>query len=237
MLEISVIVPTYNEEKNIERCLKALCNQTFPRKKYEIIVVDGQSKDRTVKIAKKYARVVQQKSWGVGGARNDGVKLAKGKIIATTDADTVVPENWLERIEKNFRERSIVAVFGPLLPMKKKGLYEFAFWIGNLLLYLSSRSELHHNICGANAAFKKQAFLKVGGFKNLPVCDDVEISIPLKKIGRVYFDKKMAVKYSTRRLEKFGLLETVHVWLTNLRRLLQNKIDYSFDSSYIRQEY
>jgi len=88
---ISVIVPTYNEEKNIERCLKSLENQTIPRNKFEVIIVDGQSKDRTVEIAKKYAdKVIQQKSKGVGGARNDGVEIARGNIIAVTDADSIL---------------------------------------------------------------------------------------------------------------------------------------------------
>ncbi len=48
---ISIVVPTYNEEKNIERCLKALTNQTIPRDQIEIIVVDGNSHDRTREIA------------------------------------------------------------------------------------------------------------------------------------------------------------------------------------------
>ena len=52
---ISVIVPTYNEEESIASCLESLCNQTIPRGAYEIIVVDGNSKDRTREIAAKYA--------------------------------------------------------------------------------------------------------------------------------------------------------------------------------------
>ena len=76
---ITVVVPTYNEEKNIERCLQALAKQTISRDSYEIIVVDGNSKDKTSEIAAKYAdKVLQQVSSGVGGARNDGAKAAKG---------------------------------------------------------------------------------------------------------------------------------------------------------------
>ena len=82
MVKISVIIPTYNEEKNIIRTLYYLSRQTLPRKNYEIIIVDGGSKDRTVEIALKYAdKVIKQKSKGVGGARNDGAIIAKGEII------------------------------------------------------------------------------------------------------------------------------------------------------------
>ncbi|MBI4896489.1 MAG: glycosyltransferase, partial [Candidatus Aenigmarchaeota archaeon] len=75
---ISVVIPTYNEEKNIEQCLLNIAHQTIPRHAYEIIVVDGKSKDKTRQIAEKYAdKIIIQTSQGVGGARNDGVATAK----------------------------------------------------------------------------------------------------------------------------------------------------------------
>jgi len=102
---ISVVVPTYNEERNIEKCLKSLSEQTIPRESFEVIVVDGQSKDRTTEIAKKFAeKVIQQVSKGVGGARNDGVRIAEGNIIATTDADCEANNQWLETILEEFKE-------------------------------------------------------------------------------------------------------------------------------------
>ena len=70
---ISVIIPSYNEEANIARCLHSLLKQTIPREQYEIIVVDGNSKDKTREIAERYADLVFiQTSTKVGGARNDG---------------------------------------------------------------------------------------------------------------------------------------------------------------------
>jgi glycosyltransferase involved in cell wall biosynthesis len=74
---ISVVIPTFNEEANIAQCLVSLTHQTIPRTEYEIIVVDGGSKDNTCEIAKKYAdQVFTQTSRKVGGARNDGVMAA-----------------------------------------------------------------------------------------------------------------------------------------------------------------
>ena len=84
---ISVVVPTYNEEKNIERCLQSLHSQTIPRESIEIIVVDGDSLDRTREIAEPLAdKVIIQTSIGVGGARNDGFNVAEAPLVATTDA-------------------------------------------------------------------------------------------------------------------------------------------------------
>ena len=99
MADISVIIPTYNEEKAIAHTLAHIGNQTIPRSNYEIIVVDGGSRDRTREIASKYAdQVIMQKSKAVGGARNDGVESATGRVVVHTDADVVVPRDWLKNI-------------------------------------------------------------------------------------------------------------------------------------------
>jgi Glycosyltransferases involved in cell wall biogenesis len=98
---ISVIIPALNEEDVIEYCLQSLENQNY--KNFEIIVVDGGSKDRTVEIAEKYARVIKQKSKTIGGARKEGTLAAKGDILAFTDADTIFDPNWLSSIEKSMK--------------------------------------------------------------------------------------------------------------------------------------
>ncbi len=117
---ISVIIPSYNEEANIARCLLSLQKQTVPRDEYEIIVVDGNSKDQTREIAEKYADLVFiQTSNKVGGARNDGVLRSRGDIIVTTDADCVLPEDWLENIRSEFSKRPIVHSSGPSTRLKE----------------------------------------------------------------------------------------------------------------------
>lgn len=235
-IKITVVIPTYNEESNIGRCIEAMNNQTMPRKDYEIIIVDWGSKDKTQAIARKMgAKVIIQKSRGVGGARNDGAFIGHGDIIATTDADTLAPKDWLERIWKGFQDKKISGLFGPMYPIEEKGKYKLAFPIGNLMIYIASRTELHHNMCGANMAIRKKDFVKVGGFSDVPNCDDIEIYMRLKKIGRVYFDGKMKMTYSTRRIDKFGLFGMTWIWLTNLRRLLTHKTMGS--DSYARMNY
>jgi len=95
--KVSVVIPAYNEESYIGACLNSLANQTLDRRDYEIVVVDGGSEDETVDIAREYAdNVIIQHSKGVGGARNDGVEVSSGEIVAMTDADIILPCNWLE---------------------------------------------------------------------------------------------------------------------------------------------
>lgn len=123
---ISVVIPTYNEEKNIERCLEALNEQTIPREDFKVIVVDGQSTDRTVEIAQRYAdKVIQQVSKGVGGARNDSAMMARGDIIVTTDADCISYSEWLEVVQGHFEDESVIAVTGFLDPLDFKSLNRY----------------------------------------------------------------------------------------------------------------
>jgi glycosyltransferase involved in cell wall biosynthesis len=242
---ISVVIPTYNEERNIERCLESLKKQTLPRYKYEIIVVDGNSKDRTVELAKKYAdKVIQQKSEGVGGARNDGVKIAKSELIATTDADCILPNNWVERIQKIFDDENIIAVYGLLEPIdmieklenenKEKKLYsvklkyKISFIISNLFMILSNYVGYHH-LCAANCAFNRESFLKAGGYRPLKYLDDIEIDWRLKKLGKIILDKNLIIGYSVRRFEKIGVKKTFYMFTKNFIKLMlrkEIKVDY-----------
>src|SRR5437667_1575535 len=113
--KISVVIPAFNEEKYLPSCLQALANQTYPRDKFEIIVVDNNSTDRTSKIAATVrAKVVTEKKQGHVFALNAGMQKAQGEIIAVTDADTKVSKNWLETIDKIFDDQSIVGITGSI---------------------------------------------------------------------------------------------------------------------------
>ena len=233
---ISIIIPTYNEEKNIENCLNSLLNQTLPRKEYEIIVVDGQSKDKTVSIAKKYAdKVIQQKSKGVGGARNDGVKLAKYDLIATTDADCIVPKNWLKDIITTFNNKNIIAVCGPDGPIEKDIKSNIIFFVIRNIILISSYFGIYC-LGGTNSAFKKKDFLKIGGYRDLPHSDDVDLGFRLNKIGKIKYNKKLFVKFSTRRMKKDGYSGVLWTWLKGDILLLLNK-PIKTKKRYIKQDY
>jgi glycosyltransferase involved in cell wall biosynthesis len=81
---LSVIIPAFNEEKFLPRCLESLKNQKF--KDFEIIVVDNNSTDKTAEIAKKFNVIlVSEKSQGVAYARNKGAEIAKGEILIFND--------------------------------------------------------------------------------------------------------------------------------------------------------
>lgn len=94
---VSVIVPVRNAEKTIEKLINALLEQDYPANRREIIIVDNDSNDRTVDIVKKYPVMLEQENRvrSSYAARNKGLSLAKGEIIAFTDADCIPERDWL----------------------------------------------------------------------------------------------------------------------------------------------
>lgn len=212
-MKVSVVVPTYNEERGIEAFLRQFERQTLPRSDFEIIVVDGDSKDRTREIAARHAdRVIIQTSVGIGGARNDGVAVAHADLIATTDADCTIPPEWLERIAVDFEDPEVVALCGPDGPSdggwKARIIYAFVTWI----IFAAALVGLY-GTGGTNSAFRKAAFLRVGGYRNLPHSDDVDLGVRIREVGRIKYDPQMRVGLSVRRLEKDGYLRTLFTWL------------------------
>lgn len=211
---ISVIVPTYNEEQNIERCLRSLADQTVPRETYEVIVVDGNSKDRTRELAEPLADVVFiQKSKRVGGARNDGAMAASGEIIATTDADCIIPPDWVERIARNFAEREIVQLYGMVYPIEEGFWNRLSLAGANTFSWVGYHTRTIYFTLGCNTAFDRDAFMEAGMYRCIDAGDDLEIAQRMRKLGKVYLDPGLKVGFSMRRYEQFGTLKSIAEWL------------------------
>ena len=201
-MKVSVVIPVFNEEKLIARCLTALQNQT--KKPFEIIVVDNNSSDKTAEIAKTFpVRIVTEKKQGIISARNTGFNAAKGDIVGRIDADTLVPPNWIEEIQKHFKQDSnLIALSGPtsfddpnfnhLLIAENVLLRSWRLIFGHDILY------------GPNMALSKKAWKKVKPYVCLDdklVHEDFDITIHLGelKMGKILFDKKFKVEVSERR--------------------------------------
>ena len=211
---ISVVVPTYNEEQNIERCLESLADQTVPRETYEVIVVDGNSKDRTRELAEPLAdSVFIQKSKRVGGARNDGVMAASGEVVATTDADCILPRDWVERIGKNFAEREIVQLYGTVYPIEDGVRNRLSLVGANTFSRLGYHTRTIYFTLGCNTAFDREAFIRAGMYRCIDAGDDLEIAQRMRRIGKVYLDPDLAVGFSMRRYQQFGTIKSISEWL------------------------
>ena len=211
---ISVVIPTYNEEENIAQCLVSLRHQTVPRSEYEIIVVDGGSKDATREIAQKYANMVfVQTSRKVGGARNDGILAARGDIVATTDADCIIPPAWIETIKKGFADNHVVQLYGPVYPIEESIKNSISLFGANMFSRLGYYTRIFYYTLGCNTAFKKDVFLRAGMYLCIDAGDDLEIALRMKKYGKVQFDGAMKVGFSMRRYEQYGSIRSLYEWI------------------------
>ena len=234
-MKVSVIVPTYQEAEGIEAFLRQFEAQTLPRSEFELIVVDGDSRDGTRELAARYAdRVLQQASPGIGGARNDGARIARGGLLATTDADCRVPPDWLERIVADFEDSAIVAVCGPDGPIDGGLKARFLYFFVRSIIRIAALAGVV-GTGGTNSAFRKSAFLAIGGYRNLAHSDDIDIGVRIRAQGRVAFDPRLEVGLSVRRLEKNGYLRTFFLWLEGDLKVLAGKTVEP--KEYARQEY
>lgn len=222
---VSVVIPAYNEEQFMVKALQSLAEQKFTD--FEFIVVDNNSTDKTAEIAKRFgAKVIHERQRGVGYARQSGFLAAKGDIIVTTDADTIVPPGWLARIVDEFQKDKGLVAFGGLYT-----LYSGPLTARIALLYFAHPAWFLDKIFsggwglpGVNFAVRKDAFLRVGGFKtDLALGEDAEISRRLKRIGKVLLDPRFLVQTSGRRY-RGGLIAGIMTYIPNgIMRILFNK--------------
>ncbi len=211
---ISVVMPSYNESRYIERSLKALRNNEVD----EIIVIDGGSEDSTVRIAKRYADVVKSSPIydSPAKARNAGIRMASGDIIAFVDADTVVARGWSEAIKRGFND-DVIGVTGPAYPLEDGGFTSLVSYIVSydILVRFTLLIGRPHFL-GLNAAYRSDVLRELGGFKeDVVVSEDALLSMSAYKVGKLKFLPKMVAYTSMRRVRKRGIVESLFYLIYN----------------------
>lgn len=108
-MKLSIILPTYNNEKTLDECLKSLFNQDLSQEEYEILLIDGGSTDSTLQIAKRYGvKMLYNRKKAEEPARILGIKEAKGEIIGFVDADNVlIGKDFLSKMLTPFKDKEI----------------------------------------------------------------------------------------------------------------------------------
>ena len=201
---ISVVIPAYNEEKYLASCLESLKNQNYPKEKYEVIVVDNNSTDKTPQIARDFgARIVGCQVQGVAAARQVGGQAVFGEIIAGTDADTMLPVTWLKDINSYFQDKSIVAISGSATFSSTGSFNKLLARVGFPLIMRTMFFLGKKALNGFNFAIRKDVFDKIGGFDpEMLSAEDVDLGIKASKKGKVIFIPSLVVTTSARRIEK-----------------------------------
>jgi peptidoglycan-N-acetylglucosamine deacetylase len=183
---VSIVVPAFNEELWIERCVRALQAQRTSVA-YEIIVVDNNSSDRTAEVAAALGvRLVSETRRGIVWARQAGEDAARGSIVAHIDADSEAPPNWIEQIAQTFaRHPETAVVSGPMCFPKAPLLMQLIAPLQNLgvlLWWLLTRRLAVLN--GCNFAVRTALLAEAGGFAtNMPTTGDSRVLAILKPYG------------------------------------------------------
>jgi len=179
---VSVIVAARNEEKNILSCLKSLNNLKYPENKIEIIIVDDASTDNTATLISNYIldkdrfrtlRLEENESNKLKGkvrAMAEGIKVAKGEIILTTDADCTVNPFWAKTIASYYVED--VGVVNGFTSQKFEGAFSGMQAIDFIYLLFIASGTINLgkpvSCIGNNMSFRKKAYIETGGFEHLP---------------------------------------------------------------------
>ncbi len=196
---ISVIIPTLNEENQIG----SVVEHAFRAGAAEIIVSDGGSRDSTVEIARGLGCRVIGAPRGRSFQMNAGAGEAKGEILLFLHADTLLPPEAGDCVRQALRDPGVVG--GRFdIRMDRRGIrYSL------LSRLINGRSRLTRISTGDQAIFvRREVFTRLGGYAEISLMEDVELSRRLKRIGRVAC-LRSAVVTSARRWERGGWLNTV----------------------------
>ena len=197
---VSIIVPAYNEEKHIRKCLDSLMAIDYPKEKLEIIVVDNCSTDKTREIVAGYpVRLIVENKRNASAARNTGILAAGGKIILNTDADCVADSRLVKEIVKPFADDGITGVGGkiesaaPETPAQEYA--EKAHVLDQKDVFLKTMRPGF--IQTANAAYRKKALMEIGLFdEKLRNCSDSDIAYRLQWAGhKIVLGEKAVVRH------------------------------------------
>jgi poly-beta-1,6-N-acetyl-D-glucosamine synthase len=191
---VSVIVPFRNEADSLPVIIKCLQLQAF--RDFEVILVDDESSDNSYAVAAsliagdRHFKLIQAKGSGKKNALTEGIGVAQGEIIATTDADCVMGSEWINEILGPFDRKEIQMVFGPV--MVKEGtdffskiqVLEFAGVIGTGIAAFGLGYPLYCN--GANLAYRKSVFKEVNGYQDNLQVSSGDDEFLLKNVAEKY---------------------------------------------------
>lgn len=197
--KVSVLIAARNEAERIHLTIESIINQNYPKSLFELIVVDDHSTDNTSQIIESYAKkgvklirlnekepLNSYKKKAIAKA----IELAEGELMVATDADCQMGENWLISIVSLYEEKNYNLISSPVVFFEEKSLFErlqtleFLYLIGFGAAGIGNKMPSTCN--GANLAYKKDIFIKLGGFKGIDDLASGDDELFLHKVAHNY---------------------------------------------------
>ena len=229
--KVSVIIPAYNEEKNIVSCLDTLFACGYPAKKLEVLVIDDGSSDTTRTLVKKYknVRLLRQRHKGKVAALNLGFENSSGEVIVTIDADTLVEKEFLREMVRPFSDPLVGATSGAVRVKNNDTLLgtfaHMEYLVNNLARYNFSKV-FNTGIWffGSLAAYRWSALKQVNGFKYDTQAEDWDVVLEIRRAGYGVLNVNSAIGYTVTP-ERFSDLfrQRVRWWMGGSQAIIKNK--------------
>ena len=210
---ISIIVPVYNAEKYIKECIDSLINQSY--KNIEIILVDDGSKDSSSKICDEYAvkdnriKVIHKENGGVSCARNEGIKVSKGKWITFVDADDWVNNNYISSMYNVIDEKTDFIIGRTITVMNNKEIFD-GYKGKKIEEFSEKRKEgLYKSIFNDN--------MRINKYPHISTCSAKLIRKSLIVSKKLSFEKKL-------KIYEDALFNIKAIYYSDKVKLIDNKI-------------
>lgn len=211
---VSVVIPAYNEEDTIEKCLSSFLDQSV--QPLEVIVVNNLSTDKTAEVVRSFRaahkdkvniRLLQQsEAQGIVPTRDYGMARAKGDVLGRIDADSVLDEGWVEAVQEAFADPDVAAASGPVvyhdMPARNVGFRADT----QIRTTLDKLAKKHRFLFGSNMAVRasvwKAILPELCEDKEDKMHEDIDIALHLFQAGyKVVYVPDMIGGMSARRLE------------------------------------
>jgi glycosyltransferase involved in cell wall biosynthesis len=221
--DVSVIVPTLNEERYLPTLLASLAAQTRPVR--EVLVIDAASSDGTVAAAERAGARVVGGGGHPGFSRNLGATLARGEWLLFLDADVRLPRAAVEGILAEADRRRLDAASCAFEPDSTSRVVRLHHRLSSDYFWLSSRLGWVHSI-GAFILVRRSLHDEIGGFDaRVRVAEDQDYVRRLGRAGRYAFTRKPVVEIAARRFRDEGFVKMSAKWLgIELHRLVLGEI-------------
>jgi cellulose synthase/poly-beta-1,6-N-acetylglucosamine synthase-like glycosyltransferase len=216
-MKLSFVIPAYNEEKVIGKCLESVLKEiSLYDYDIDVVVVNNNSSDRTKEIAQSYlgVRVVDEPKKGLVFARKCGMDHTTSELIANIDSDVVVPKGWLKTVMLKFQsDNNLVALSGPYiyfdLSKFQRVLVRVFYYFGYIMYLFNSKVlKISGMLQGGNFIVRRDAMKKIGGYDTSITFygEDTDIAKRIFAVGKVLWTFDLPMLTTGRRLISEGII-------------------------------